>query len=121
MKTLAALFSLLLFVLVVSGCDGTAERSVVLDGPMMEMVDETGELEYHGALTNISSKSVSSVVVVITLKNEDGEVIEIKSVSATEELESEVLMPEESVFFTVGFESNPDVVVTKEVEIYYYE
>lgn len=119
MKTQIVL--LLLFILTMLGCDGSVERSVILDGPIMETVTETGELEYNGALINISDKSVSSVLVVIVLKDENGEVVEIKSIGIDDEFESTNLMPEESVFFTLSFDVNPDVVVTKEVEIYYDE
>ncbi len=119
MKTPVVL--LLLFALTVLGCDGSVERSVILDGPIMETVTETGELEYNGALINVSDKSVSSVLVVIILKDEDGEVIEIKSIGTDDEFESTNLMPGESVFFTLSFDVNPDMVIAKEVEIYYDE
>lgn len=112
---------LLLFILTVLGCDGSVERSVILDGPIMETVTETGELEYNGALINISDKAVSSVFVVIILKDENGEVVEIKSIGIDDEFESANLVPGESVFFTLSFDVNPDMVVTKEVEIYYDE
>ncbi len=121
MNVLYLLLGLLLSLALLSSCDSGGGESVVLDGPIMETFTERDEIEYNGAVTNISDISFSSVFVVITLKDEKGDVIDIKSVSVFDESEYVKLMPGESAFFTLDFKSNPDLVISKEVEVYYNE
>ena len=123
MKRLIVLLAFLLSAGVLSGCDSLSsdEEFVVLDGPILETVAKTGEFEFNGAVTNISNKPVTSVFVVILLKDEDGEIIETNSVGVIGESEDIMLMPGESEFFTLDFKTDPSTALSKEVEIYYDE
>ena len=107
----------------ITGCGGPGENdgAVVLDGPILETVAKTGEFEFNGAVINISNDPVSSVYVVILLKDESGDTIEASSVSVLGEDEDIKLMPGESAFFTVNFTTDPSAALNKEVEIYYDE
>ena len=106
-----------------SGCGAPAGDggAVALDGPIRETMAKTGEFEFNGAVINISDQPVSSIYVVIILKDEAGEIIEANSVSVLGESEDLVLMPGESAFFTVTFQSDPSSALNKDVEIYYDE
>lgn len=95
--------------------------AVALDGPILETVSRTGEFEFNGAVINISAEPVSSVFVVIILKDENGEIIEANSVSVLGESEEILLMPSESAFFTITFLTDPSTAFMKEVEIFYDE
>ena len=116
------ILSLLLSVFLI-GCDGTGDNggAVVLDGPILETISRTGEFEFNGAVINISDESVSSVYVLIELIDENGITIEANSVNVLGESEELILMPSESAFFSVTFETDPGATVTKEVEIFYDE
>lgn len=105
------------------GCDGVGDNggAVVLDGPILETVARTGEFEFNGAVINISNDPVSSIFVLIILRDETGETIEANSVSVLGESEELILMPTESAFFTINFETDPSTIFSKEVEIYYDE
>ena len=124
MKMKWAIFLILfLSVGVITGCGspGNNEGAVVLDGPILETVAKTGDFEFNGAVINISNEPVSSVFVVILLKDGNGETIEANSVSVLGESEDLLLMPDESAFFTVNFRTDPSTALNKEVEIYYDE
>ncbi len=105
------------------GCDNAGDNgdAVVLDGPILETIARTGVFEFNGAVINISNEPVSSIFVLIILKDETGETIEVNSVSVLGESEELLLMPSESAFFTITFETDPSTIFSKEVEIYYDE
>ncbi len=104
------------------GCDGTSDNGgVVLDGPILETISRTGEFEFNGAVINISDVPVSSIFVLIELIDENGITIEANSVNVLGESEELTLMPTESAFFTVTFETDPSSTFSKEVEIFYDE
>lgn len=103
------------------GSPDLGNDSVVLDGPILETVGKDGEFEFNGAVINISSEPVKSVFIVIMLKDENGDIVEVNSVSLLGEYEDSVLLPSESALFTVSFKKDPNSVLTKEVEIYYDE
>jgi len=105
------------------GCDSAGDDggAVVLDGPILETVARAGDYEFNGAVINISNEPVSSIFVLIILRDENGETIEVKSVSVLGESEELLLMPTESAFFTITFETDPSTIFSKEVEIYYDE
>lgn len=126
MKLIKWAIFLLLFLtapIVMTGCGSpnTNGGAVVLDGPILETVAKTGDFEFNGAVINISNEPVSSVFVVILLKDENGETIEANSVSLLSESEDIMLMPGESAFFTVNFKTDPSSALNKDVEIYYDE
>ena len=106
-----------------AACDGVGEDggAVVLDGPILETVARTGQFEFNGAVINISNEPVSSIFVLIILRDETGETIEANSVSVLGESEELILLPSESAFFTITFETDPSTIFSKEVEIYYDE
>ena len=116
------ILSLLLSVFLI-GCDGTSDNGggVVLDGPILETISRTGEFEFNGAVINISDVPVSSIFVLIELIDENGVTIEANSVNVLGESEELTLMPTESAFFTVTFETDPSSTFSKEVEIFYDE
>ena len=116
------IISLLLSVFLI-GCDGTGDNNggVVLDGPILETISRTGEFEFNGAVINISDESVSSVFVLIELIDENGITIEANSVNVLGESEELILMPSESAFFSITFETDPSSTFSKEVEIFYDE
>jgi len=106
------------------GCDSAGDGNgdaVRLDGPILETIARTGVFEFNGAVINISNEPVSSIFVLIILKDETGETIEVNSVSVLGESEELLLMPSESAFFTITFETDPSTIFSKEVEIYYDE
>ncbi len=104
-------------------CDGMGDNGggVALDGPILETISRTGEFEFNGAVINISDEPVSSVFVLIELIDENGVTIESNSVNVLGESEELILMPSESAFFSVTFETDPSTIFTKEVEIFYDE
>ena len=105
------------------GCDTAGDNggAVVLDGPILETLARSGEYEFNGAVINISNEPVSSIYVLIILRDETGETIETNSVSVLGESDDLILMPTESAFFTITFETDPSTIFSKEVEIYYDE
>lgn len=105
------------------GCDGGGDNggAVSLDGPILETVSRTGAYEFNGAVINISDDPVSSVFVLIHLIDENGITIESNSANVLGEFEELLLMPSESAFFSITFETDPGTTFTKEVEIFYDE
>ena len=114
-----SIFLLSTALLTACGDPGTNEGAVVLDGPILETVAKTGEFEFNGAVINMSDEPVTSVFVVILLKDENDDTIEASSVAVLGEAEDIMLMPGESAFFTVHFKTDPSTAINKEVEIYY--
>ena len=122
-KLLSIFFILIALAGFISGCGDPAGEggAIALDGPILETMAKTGEFEFNGAVVNISNEPVSSIYMVILLKDEAGEIIEANSTSVLGESEDLVLMPGESAFFTVTFQTDPSIALTKDVEIYYDE
>lgn len=108
----------MLFVSYSCGVPGSGNDAVVLDGPILEGVGKDGSIEFNGAVMNASADPVKNVFVVIILKDENGKIIEANSINVLGD-EQNVLLPSESSFFTVTFDSEHTNVHTKEVEIYY--
>lgn len=109
---------LIVFVSYSCGVPETGNDAVVLDGPILEGVGKDGNIEFNGAVMNASPDPVKNVYVVIILKDENGKIIEANSINVLGD-EQNVLLPSESSFFTVTFDSEHANVHTKEVEIYY--
>lgn len=104
------------------GCGSSdSTNTVVLDGPILETVGRDGDFEFNGAVINISSEPVRSVFVVIILEDENGEIIEANSISVLGDDENSVLLPSESVLFSVSFKTDPSLAHSKDVEIYFDE
>jgi len=105
------------------GCANTGGNNdaVALDGPILETISGTGEFEFNGVVINISDEPVSSIFVIIELKDENGVTIEANSVSVFGESEELLLMPSESAFFTINFQTDPSTTFSKDVEIFYDE
>lgn len=114
------LFPLILALFIVWGCAGpNNDGSVQLDGPILESTDRDGNLEFNGAVINTGDEAVSSVYIVIMLKDRDGNVIEANSVSIDEDNPTAFLYPSERAFFSMSVASDPGRVFSREVEIYY--
>ena len=94
---------------------------VVLDGPILESVNRDGFVEFNGAVINTGENPVSSVYIVIVLKDNKGNIIEGTSTSLYEEGSDIYLYPSDREFFKVTVDSDPSRVFTKDVEIYYDE
>lgn len=104
------------------GCGSPNEDgNVSLDGPILESVDREGNLEFNGAVINNGEEPVSSIYVVIILKDQQGNIVEANSESVFEEGTGLLLFPGERAFFSVTLEADPLNVVSREVEIYYDE
>lgn len=114
------LFPLILALFIAWGCASpNNDGSVQLDGPILESTDRDGNLEFNGAVINMGDDPVSSVYIVIMLKDRDGNVIEANSVSIDEENPTAILYPSERAFFSMSVASDPSRVFSREVEIYY--
>lgn len=94
---------------------------VVLDGPILESVNKDGFVEFNGAVINTGENPVTSVYIVIVLKDSKGNIIEGTSTSLYEEGSDIYLYPSDREFFKVTVDSDPSRVFTKDVEIYYDE
>ncbi len=92
--------------------------SVTLDGPILESINQDGNLEFNGAVVNSGDTPVNSVEVVLILKDENGKVIEASSTSVIGEDSQSLLQPSERAFFTITAKSDPKRIASKEVEIF---
>ena len=102
------------------GCGSPNEDGTVsLDGPILESVDRDGNLEFNGAVINNGDEAVSSIYIVIVLKDQQGNIVEANSESVFEEGTGLLLFPGERAFFSVTLETDSLNVVSREVEIYY--
>ncbi|MEQ9617926.1 MAG: FxLYD domain-containing protein [Deltaproteobacteria bacterium] len=111
---------IVIMVLSVWGCASPEGNGTVeLDGPILESFDREGNLEFNGAVINVGDEAVSSLYVVIVLKDENGNVIEANSVSVFGDDPTALLYPSERVFFSLSVASDPSRVFSREVEIYY--
>ncbi len=119
-----AAFMLITVLLMLSACadSGGGGDAVQLDGPILEGINHDGELEFNGAIVNTGETAVRSVVVVIILKDEGDRVIEAISTSVPADSADDVILPMESVFFTVSVSNvDPTKVFSRDVEIFYEE
>jgi len=92
--------------------------SVALDGPILESINQEGNLEFNGAVVNSGDTPVNFVEVVLILKDENGKVIEASSTSVIGEDSQSLLQPSERAFFTITAKSDPKRIASKEVEIF---
>ena len=92
--------------------------SVTLDGPILESINQEGNLEFNGAVVNSGDTPVNFVEVVLILKDENGKVIEASSTSVIGEDSQSLLQPSERAFFTLTAKSDPKRIASKEVEIF---
>lgn len=92
--------------------------SVNLDGPILESINQEGNLEFNGAVVNSGDTPVNFVEVVLILKDENGKVIEASSTSVIGEDSQSLLQPSERAFFTITAKSDPKRIASKEVEIF---
>lgn len=121
MRRLTVFFTVILFAFALFGCDSPDpdESIVKLDGPILEVQTGNGTVEFNGSVINTADYSVKSVYVVIILNDEDGNIIESKSVLLDEGIDN-IMDPSEISYFTVVFnDMDPSEVFSKEVEIYY--
>jgi len=118
-KSLIIAFILVLSAFSYIGCaDPEQGGLVILEGPTMVSINSEGKLEFNGALVNTGVDPVNSIYVVIVIKDEGGNVIEINSTQISEN-EFDILYPAESTFFSITVNSDSADVYSKEVEIYY--
>ena len=112
---------ILIFVLsfLIYGCLDSDDNSVVELDPTLESVNEEGNIEFNGAVTNIGDQPVESVFIVIVVKDENGNIIEANSTPLFDNGNEDILFPQQREFFTVTLNSNPGNVFSKEVEIFY--
>ena len=119
-------FSFLLIMFVISvflGCAETdVDGAVSLDGPILESVSQDGNLQFNGSVVNNGDSPVKSVFVVITLMDDEGNIVGANSVQVGEdgdENQDDLLFPGERNFFTVTMNAIPAEVVSKNVEIFF--
>ena len=91
---------------------------VALEGPILESINQEGNLEFNGAVVNSGDTPVNFVEVVLILKDENGKVIEASSTSVIGEDSQSLLQPSERAFFTITAKSDPKRIASKEVEIF---
>ena len=101
-----------------AGPDETGSVTVTLDGPILESINQEGNLEFNGAVVNSGDTPVNFVEVVLILKDENGKVIEASSTSVIGEDSQSLLQPSERAFFTITAKSDPKRIASKEVEIF---
>ena len=119
-------FSFLLLIFVISvflGCAETdVDGAVSLDGPILESVSQDGNLQFNGSVVNNGDSPVKSVFVVITLMDDEGNIVGANSVQVGEdgdENQDDLLFPGERNFFTVTMNTIPAEVVSKNVELFF--
>ncbi|MCH8028492.1 MAG: hypothetical protein IH874_00975 [Candidatus Dadabacteria bacterium] len=119
MKKLAVVLVALFLVI---GCVQHEDSGfVVLDGPVMEGLNDEGNLEFTGVVLNTGPFTVGSVFVVIILKDDDGNVIEAPTVHVKGDDIDDLLFPSERAFFTVSVTVDPVRIFSKDVEIFVEE
>jgi hypothetical protein len=117
--SLLILTSLLLMV-TIWGCAASNEDGVVtLDGPILESINQDGNLQFNGSVVNNGDSPVHSVFVLITLTDDRGNVVGANSVQVGDAEQDDVLFPGERKFFSVTVTSDPSEVATKNVEIFF--
>ncbi|HZX14682.1 MAG TPA: FxLYD domain-containing protein [Thermodesulfobacteriota bacterium] len=100
-----------------AGPDETGSVTVTLDGPILESINQEGNLEFNGAVVNSGDTPVNFVEVVLILKDDNGKVVEASSTSVIGEDSQSLLQPSERAFFTITAKSDPKRIASKEVEI----
>lgn len=122
MKKLTNLLILGSFLMMlVWGCAASNEDgSVALDGPILESINQDGNLQFNGSVANNGDTAVHSVFVLITLMDSKGNVVGANSVQVGDVDQDEVIYPGQREFFSLSVTANtdPSEVVTKNVEIF---
>ena len=112
---LSCLLAIIMWGCAPSNQDGT----VTLDGPILESINEDGNLQFNGSVANNGDSPVHSVFVLITLADSRGNVVGANSAQVGDLENDDVLFPGERKFFSVTVNSDPSEVVTKNVEIFF--
>ena len=125
MKTAMSLLILGAVIIVLSwGCAAPNESGVVtLDGPILESINQDGNLQFNGSVVNNGGSAVHSVFVLITLVDNTGNVVGANSVHVVDQIgdldQDDIIVPGERKFFSVTVTADPSEVVTKNVEIFF--
>jgi hypothetical protein len=120
MKKLISLLILTsLLMIMIWGCAASNEDGVVaLDGPILESINQDGNLQFNGSVVNNGDSAVHSVFVLITLMDNRGNVVGADSVQVGDLEKDDVLFPGERKFFSATVNPDPSELVTKNVEIF---
>lgn len=121
MKKLTSLLILAsLLMILIWGCapPSSEDGTVTLDGPILESINQDGNLQFNGSVVNNGDSPVHSVFVLITLMDSRGNVVGANSVQVGDVEQDDVLFPGDRKFFSVTVNSDPSQVVTKNVEIF---
>jgi hypothetical protein len=121
-KTMPLIILISLLTMIVWGCAGPSEDgAVALDGPILESINQDGNLQFNGSVVNNGDSPVHSVFVLITLMDGRGNVVGADSVQVGDVEQDDVLFQGDRKFFsvTVTVNTDPSEVVTKNVEIFY--
>ncbi|MDA2921042.1 FxLYD domain-containing protein [Desulfobacterota bacterium AH_259_B03_O07] len=121
MKRLLSIISTFCLCLVVfwACADADEDGSVKLSGPILESISPEGNLEFNGSVVNDGGTPVQLVFVLITLKDENGDVVGANSVQVGEDDPDGLLFPGERKFFSITMTSVPSEVVSKDVEVFF--
>lgn len=121
MKRIMSLIILASFLtMIIWGCASPNQDGVVtLDGPILESINQDGNLQFNGSLVNNGDSPVHSVFVLITLMDDGGSVVGANSVQVGDVEQDDVLFPGDRKFFSVTVNADPAEVVTKNVEIFF--
>ena len=108
-----------LLIMTIWGCGSpNQEGAVTPDGPILESINQDGDLQFNGSLVNNGDSPVHSVFVLITLMDDRGNVVGANSVQVGDLEQDDVLFPGDRRFFSVTVNADPSEVVTKNVEIF---
>ncbi|MGB7293567.1 MAG: FxLYD domain-containing protein [Thermodesulfobacteriota bacterium] len=108
-----------LLMMIIWGCASpNQDGAVTLDGPILESINQDGDLQFNGSVVNNGDGPVHSVFVLITLMDDRGNVVGANSVQVGDVEQDDVLFPGERKFFSVTVNADPSEVVTKNVEIF---
>ena len=109
-----------LLMVVIWGCAASNEDGIVApDGPILESINQDGNLQFNGSVVNNGDSPVHSVFVLITLMDGRGNIVGANSVQVGDVEKDDVLFPGDRKFFSVTVNSDPSEVVTKNVEIFF--
>jgi len=119
-KPIFLLFLSFLLMIVTWGCAASNEDGVVtLDGPILESINQDGNLQFNGSVVNNGDSRVHSVFVLITVIDDRGNIIGANSVQVGDRETDDLLFPGERKFFSVTVNADPSEAVTKNVEIFF--
>jgi hypothetical protein len=108
-----------LLTMLIWGCAGPGQDgAVTLDGPILESINQDGNIQFNGSVVNNGDSPVHSVFVLITLMDDRGNVVGADSVQVGDVEQDDVLFPGDRKFFSVTVNADPSRVVTKNVEIF---